>query len=414
MTISRATFVRAAGAALAASAVARTSQRARADALPPAAIDLGDDVFVQEAWRDLGGRRVGIVANQASVTSRLDSIVDAIRANPSIRLTAIFAPEHGLRGDRPAGSYVASYIDPRSSLPVYSLYGATRKPNAAMLAGVDVLLVDLQDVGDRAYTYVSTMASVMQAAKEHGKAVWVLDRPNPIGGAIVEGPVLDPRFSTFIGLYPIALRHGMTIGELARAFNDAFGIGCSLRVIPMRRWRREMLWEDTGLVWVPTSPNIPDAATTLVYPATGVIDNAGINNGVGTAKPFWYAGGYGVDGYAYARRLNALELPGVFFRPANWSPFAGFWAGKDLSGVELVLTQPHRFLSVRTGLELIAAARAVAPSLVRWKVPHIDRDWGTDTLRNGIENGASVAAILAGWQERLTAFRTLRERYLLY
>ncbi|MBV9104365.1 MAG: DUF1343 domain-containing protein, partial [Candidatus Eremiobacteraeota bacterium] len=225
--------------------------------MPAANITLGNEVLLRESWRDLAGRAVGLVTNQTGVTSQLEPLVDALRRNPAVRLRALYAPEHGLRGDRPAGSSVGSYVDERTALPVYSLYGATRRPSAAMLSAIDVLLFDIQDVGARPYTYVSTMAEVMQAAKMFDKAVWVLDRPNPIGGTVVEGPVLEPAFSSFIGLYPIAMRHGMTIGELAQMFNDRFGIGCTLRVVAMREYRRKMLWPETRLAWVQTSPNIP-------------------------------------------------------------------------------------------------------------------------------------------------------------
>jgi len=217
---------------------------ARALPLPAAKVTLGDDVFLKETWHDLKGRCIGIVTNQSGVTGQQESIVDAVRRNPQICVKALYSPEHGLRGDQPAGAYVGSYTDPRSGLPVYSLYGKTRHPSAAMLAGVDVLVFDIQDVGNRAYTYISTMAYIMQSAKEYGKEVWILDRPNPVGGDMVEGPVLDPKFSSFIGLYPIAMRHGMTVGELAKLFNDRFGIGCDLRVIPMRGWNRGMTWSD--------------------------------------------------------------------------------------------------------------------------------------------------------------------------
>ncbi|MDQ2817261.1 MAG: DUF1343 domain-containing protein, partial [Candidatus Eremiobacteraeota bacterium] len=278
--------------------------------LPPAHVVLGDEVFLNETWRELNGRCVGVVTNQTGVTSRLEPLVDAIRNNGHICLKAIFAPEHGLRGDRPAGAYVESYTDERSGLPVYSLYGPTRHPTRAMLDGIDVLLFDIQDVGSRAYTYISTMAYVMQTAKAQGKEVWILDRPNPIGGEIVEGPVLDPKFSSFIGLYPIAMRHGMTVGELARMFNDRFGIGCALRVIAMRGYRRSMLWPDTGLAWVPTSPNIPRWETALLYPGLGLIDDAGLNNGVGSTEPFGYAGAERLDAFALADYLNEREIPG--------------------------------------------------------------------------------------------------------
>lgn len=388
---------------------------AEAGPMPPANVRLGDEVFLDEVWRDLNGHAVGVVTNQTGVTSNLEGIVDAIRRNPEIELRAIYSPEHGLRGDRPAASYVPSYVDPHSGLPVYSLYGATRKPSAAMLAGIDILLFDIQDVGDRAYTYISTLAYVMQAAKTYGKTVWVLDRPNPIGGSVVEGPVLDPRFSSFIGLYALPVRHGMTTGELASLYNEHFGIGCSLRVVAMQSYRREMLWPDTGLAWVQTSPNIPEWDTTLVYPATGLIESAGLNNGTGFTKPFKYAGALGLDGERLATYLNGRPIPGVHFRAAAWMPTSGFWQGKTLSGVELVVTDQRAFRAVRTAVELIVAARKLEPGAIEIASPAaLDRDWGTDTLRKGLEQGLDVAEILAQWEPATRAFEKLRQPYLIY
>jgi uncharacterized protein YbbC (DUF1343 family) len=401
-------------AALGCSAALRP--RAAAAANPPRAnVVLGDETFLRSAWRDLDGRSVGVVTNQTGVTSSLESIVDAIRRNPAIALRAIYSPEHGLRGDQPAGAYVPSYVDPHTELPVYSLYGATRKPSAAMLEGVDVLLYDIQDVGDRAYTYISTLAYVMEAAKATGKSVWVLDRPNPIGGSVVEGPVLDPRYKSFIGLFPLPIRHGMTVGELATLFNEHFGIGASLRVVPMQGWTRTMLWPDTGLAWVQTSPNIPEWETTLVYPATGLVDSAGINNGTGYTKPFKYAGAYELDGARLADYLNARQLAGVYFRPAAWSPLSGFWAGKTLTGVELVVTEPRAFRAVRTAVELLVGVRTISPKTLSIRsAAGLDRDWGTDSLRLGLEDGLDADTILRAWEPGTRAFETLRAKYLLY
>jgi uncharacterized protein YbbC (DUF1343 family) len=383
--------------------------------MPPAAVTLGDEVFLSDTWRELHGRCVGVVTNQSGVTSQLVSIVDAIRQNPQICIKAIFAPEHGLRGDRPAGEYVASYVDDRTGLPVYSLYGATRHPSAESLAGIGVLLVDLQDVGARPYTYASTVAYVMESAKAAGKDVWILDRPNPAGADVVEGPVLDPAFKSFIGLYPIAMRHGMTIGELASMFNDAFGIGCTLRVIKMRNYARSMTWAQTGLAWIPTSPNIPDWTTALVYPATGLIESAGINNGTGYTNPFKLAGGVNVDAYGLAQTLNKRNLPGVHFVPAYWTPGSGFWAGKTLRGVELIITDPRSFRSVRTAIEILFAIKQTAPSALSIRsAAAFDRDWGTDRVRQMLEEGSGPDAIAGSWEPKLRAFSALRERYLLY
>ncbi|GAC1305970.1 MAG: DUF1343 domain-containing protein [Vulcanimicrobiaceae bacterium] len=391
------------------------SARARAAALPRPAVTLGNETFLAETWRDLRGRSVAVVTNQTGVTGNLETIVDAIRRNDAIEIKAIYSPEHGLRGDQSAGAYVASYVDERSALPVFSLYGATRRPSAAMLAGIDVLLFDIQDVGDRAYTYISTLAYVMVAAKTYKKAIWVLDRPNPLGGAIVEGPVLDPKFSSFIGLYPLPIRHGMTIGELAKLYNERFSIGADLRVIAMKGYTRAMLWPDTGLQWVQTSPNIPEWSTTLVYPATGLIDGAGVNNGTNYTKPFKYAGAYRLDGLRLADHLNDRPLPGVHFRAASWTPLAGFWAGKTLSGVELVVTDPRAFRAVRTAVEILVAVRKISPATISvHSAVGLDKDWGTDTLRRGLEDGLDADAILRQWEPATRAFVEMREKYLLY
>ncbi|MGZ3496054.1 MAG: exo-beta-N-acetylmuramidase NamZ family protein [Vulcanimicrobiaceae bacterium] len=387
---------------------------ANAGQLPRAKVTLGDEIFLQSAWHDLHGKCVGVITNQTGVTSHLVNIVDAIKANPGICLKAIYSPEHGLRGDRAAGAYVSSYTDPRTGLPVYSLYGPQKHPSAKMLAGVDVLLFDIQDVGDRPYTYVSTMAYAMEAAKEFGKEIWVLDRPNPIGGDGVEGPVLDPRFKSFIGLYPIPMRHGMTVGELADLFNSEYGIGAKLRVIRMEGWHRDMLWPDTGLQWVQTSPNIPEWSTAVVYPGTGLIDNAGLNGGIGTTKPFKYAGTVGLDAYRLAGVLNAKALPGVYFRPAYWSPFFGSLKEQQLGGVELVVYDPRVFPSVRAGVEILTAVRDIAPSAIKIDAKALDIDWGTDSLRLGLKDGESAAALEDAWQPAVDRFKTIRAKYLLY
>jgi uncharacterized protein YbbC (DUF1343 family) len=400
-----------AGAALAAAATVRL----RAETPPAARIELGDEVFLRSEWRALNGRTVGVIANQSGVTSRLESIVDAIRRHGEIRIKAIYGPEHGFRGDRGAGASVTSYIDPQTQLPVYSLYGASRHPSAAMLDGVDVLLFDIQDVGSRAYTYISTMAYAMQSAKEHDKEFWVLDRPNPIGGAIVEGPVLEPAYESFIGLYPIPMRHGMTIGELAGLFNDHFGIGARLHVVRMNGWHRSTLWPDTGLQWVPTSPNIPTWQTTFVYVGTGLLDSAGINNGSGFTLPFFLAGTLGVDGAKLAARLNARSLPGVWFRPAAWSPLTGFWQDHELTGVQLMVFDFRRFYAVRTAVEIAVAVRDLFPHAIDIKsVSGLDRDWGTDAFRQALLSGKNASEILAQWSENVADFESIRRRYLLY
>ncbi|MDE2571509.1 MAG: DUF1343 domain-containing protein [bacterium] len=407
----RSTFISASVAAAASAAMQR--RRAAAAALPAANLALGDDVFLAREIERLRGRCVGIVTNPTGVTSRLTSVVDAVHRDPRICLRALYAPEHGLRGAAVAGARVASSVDPVTGIPVYSLYGAQRRPSAAMLADVEVLLVDLQDVGDRDYTYVSTLAYVMESAKEHGREVWVLDRPNPLGGATIEGPVLDPRYRSFISLYPMALRHGMTIGELAGMINEHFGIGCALHVVAMDGWRRAMLWPDTGLQWVQTSPNIPTWETCFPFLTTGLLDGIGVFNGVGTTKPFFLAGLPGVSGERLAEDLNARDLPGVYFRPGYWQPFFGRYAKQIVPGVELVIYDYRRYRGVPTSVEIAVALRDLAPHGLRYG-SELDRDWGTDAFRRGLQAHHSSAAIIGEWTAATAAFKAAATPFYLY
>jgi uncharacterized protein YbbC (DUF1343 family) len=412
--VDRRSFLAGGGAALAMPSAARATDLS-VRATEKNRIVLGDDVFVRDAWRTLRGRTIGIVTNQSGVLSSREPLVDAVHRNGQINVKALFGPEHGIRGVVGAGETVGSSVDEKTGLPVHSLYGSTRHPTQAMLDGIDVLVFDIQDVGARPYTYVSTMAYVMEAAAQYGKEVWILDRPNPVGGVLLDGPVLDPKFKSFIGLYPIPERHGMTVGELAELYNDHFKIGCELKVVMMEGWSREMLWADTGLTWVATSPNMPFARTTLVYLATGLVDEAGVNNGIGTARPFEYAGGYGYDPAAFRDALAARKIPGVEFEPTDWVPAKGFWAGKTLRGVTINVTDPHAFPSVRTAVEFLAAARAQGKYHVASGHEKImDRDWGTDAIRLALDTGTPPDTIVASWQPGLRTFKALRSKYLLY
>ena len=406
------------GSALAAGAAAyATPARAQLYNVgnPSPKVILGDEVLLNSPWwRHLTSARIGIITNQTGVTSNGVSVVSAVRAK-GLNVVALFSPEHGLHGDRPAGAFVASYVDAATGLPVYSLYGPDRHPTDAMLVGIDVLLFDIQDVGSRSYTYISTMAFAMQGAAAHGIEFWVLDRPNPVGGVAVEGPVLDPQYSSFVGLYPIAMRHGMTVGELAQLFNQHFGIGAKLRVVTMGGWSRSMIWPFTGLPWIRTSPNIPTWETTFVYLCTGLTDSMGLNNGVGTGTPFFYAGAPNLDARAFAARLGDDGRPGVALEPATWTPDHGANAGRAFSGVRLNLVNPAEFAPVRTAVELLAAARDVQPSIIAANNVHeIDIDWGTDAVRSQILAGKSASEIADAWRPGVDAFVTLRERFLLY
>ncbi len=388
---------------------------------PPATrVRPGIEVLLEKYQGLLEGKRIGLVTNQTGVNSQLIHDADLLRQVESTRLAALFAPEHGLRGDRPAGEYVLSYIDPQTKLPVYSLYGKTRKPTPEMLAGIDLLILDLQDVGTRAYTYISTMANVMTAARENHLPVMVLDRPNPIGGVAVEGPVLEDDFRSFIGMYPIPVRHGMTIGELAGLFNKEFGIGADLTVIPMEGWRREMLFADTGLPWVATSPNIPKMETTIFYPGTGLIGEAGFVEGAGTDRPFEYVAAPGIDGAALAESLNSRGLAGVRFKPISVVPARGGYDGKTSGGVQLEITDARAFRPVETAVHILTAIRDLNSNRSYWpKVAPgtrnmFDLAMGADAVRLAIQRGEKPETIIAAWQEKLSDFMAIRAGYLIY
>jgi uncharacterized protein YbbC (DUF1343 family) len=282
--------------------------------------EVGEEVLLNDRMDLLKGKRVGLITNPTGVDRSLKSIVDTFYHNKNIHLTALFGPEHGVRGSEDAGAYVPFYIDKKTHIPVYSLYGETKKPTPEMLKNVDVLVFDIQDVGTRFYTYIYTMAYAMQAAKENHIPFIVLDRPNPLGGTKVEGPVLDPKYSSFVGMYPIALRHGMTVGELAKYFNNEFNIGADLTVVKMKGWKRNEYYDETPLQWVMPSPNMPTLDTALVYPGAALFEGTNVSEGRGTTRPFELIGAPYIDGDVLAQKLNELKLPGVVFRSANFTP----------------------------------------------------------------------------------------------
>ena len=363
------------------------------------------------------GRRVGLVTNPTGVDRELRSTVDLLHRHPEVELVALFGPEHGVRGDAQAGDAVATTRDAATGLPVYSLYGEHREPTPEMLRGIDVLLFDIQDAGARFYTYPYTLAKVMQAAARAGIPVVVLDRPNPVGGVEVEGPVLEPEYASFVGMYPIPVRHGMTIGELARLFNGAFGIGARLEVVPVRGWRRDMREPGHALPWVPPSPNMPTPDTALVYPGTALLEGTNVSEGRGTTRPFETVGAPYVDADALAARMNALGLPGVRFRPVWFMPTFSKHAGRRCGGVQLHVTDPAAFRPFRTGVALLATLRAMYPddfAFLDGDPPFFDRLAGNGWLREAILAGESPGAIEARWQAQLREFLALRERYLLY
>lgn len=364
--------------------------------------------------------RVGLITNASSVTRDLRPNVDALRA-AGVNLVALFGPEHGFSASAADGAHIASGRDARTGLPIYSLYGETRKPTREMLANVDVLLFDLQDVGVRFYTYTTTLALTLEACAENRLPLIVLDRPNPINGHTLEGALLDPALQSFIGHGPLPIRYGMTMGELARFYNAELNIGAELQVIPMQGWQRTMWFDDTGLPWTPPSPGMPHFATSIVYPGMCLIEGTNLSEGRGTALPFEIVGAPWLDGYALAEALNARQLPGVRFRPVTFTPLASKHAQQTCYGVQVHVTEREAFRPVTVGLHVIAACRAQNPSRFEFlksswegRPPHVDLLTGDVRVRATLQAGESLETLLREWQTQLARFDTTRQKYLLY
>jgi uncharacterized protein YbbC (DUF1343 family) len=383
----------------------------------------GLDVLVHHRLGLLRGRRFGLLAHQASVTARIEHAVPLLSDVRGARLAALFAPEHGLGGAAQDHAAVATTRDPVTGLAVTSLYGARREPTQAMLRGLDLLVVDLQDVGARYYTFQWTLALAMRACARAGVRVLVLDRPNPLGGEQVEGNLPDPRFASFVGLYPLPARPGLTLGELARHLRLHHGLVCALEIVDMRGWRREMLWEDTGLPWVPPSPNMPTPDTARVYPGGCLVEGTNLSEGRGTTRPFEWVGAPWLDAAAYADALARERLPGVVFRSATFRPTFHKYAGRLCGGVQLHVTDRARFRPFVTGLALIAVARRLAPGHFRWRRPPyeferrrlpIDILLGTDTIRRALSRGATLGALERSWRGGLAVWRRQRAPSLAY
>jgi uncharacterized protein YbbC (DUF1343 family) len=400
------------------SATSSTSRGVEAPAVRP-----GLDQFVANPPGWARGKRLGLITNVAGVDSRGRNNIDLLAADKRVRLTALFAFEHGLRGDAPAGQPIESGVDAKTGLPVYSLYGDVREPTAEMLRDVDVLVYDVQDAGARPLTRVSTMALGMKAAARKGIPFAVLDRPNPIGGAIVEGPVLDPAFASFVGMYPIPLRHGMTVGELARLYNERFGIGATLYVVPVDGWPRDMMFDGTRLPFIPPSPNLRRLEAELLYPGTVLLEGTNLSEGRGTDFPFEQTGAPWIVPDTLIRALNALGLAGVRF-DAVQIPVAADgrrFPGQTIPGVRLVVTDRRAFRAVRTAMLLIDTIHRLWPNEFQWtganqrepNVRTVDRLAGTDQFRLAVDAG-TLRVKLTEWDAQARAFESLREPFLLY
>lgn len=372
------------------------------------------------------GARVGLTAHAASIDHQARHAVDLLGSSPALRLVRLFAPEHGLWGHEQDMESVAATRDPVSGLDVISLYGSAAtslRPRLEHLADLDAVIVDLQDVGTRYYTYIYTLSFVMETAAEAGIPVVVLDRPNPLGGDRVEGPILDPSLASFVGRYPLPVRHGMTIGELAGLFNEEFGIGCNLRVVPMNNWNRELAFDGCGLPWVPPSPNMPTTATALVYPGGCLVEGTNLSEGRGTTSPFELVGAPWIDDRALARQLGDAGLPGVLFRPASFRPMFGKHAGSPCRGVQVIVTDAVAFEPFATYLAVLVAARRLAPGEFAWRTEAyefeserlaIDLLLGRHDLRPMLEAGASEDEMAAMWRVELDRFNKTRAKHLIY
>lgn len=387
-------------------------------------VRLGLEALVAgKVGRDLRSAPVALVLHPASVGPDLKGSADTLlEAGFSVR--TLFGPQHGAGGEKQDNMIESEHAtDPRTGLPVYSLYSGVRKPTPEMLVGLDAVLFDLQDVGVRVYTFVWTMALAMEACAEAGVRFVVLDRPNPIGGDAVQGPVLQPGFESFVGLHPIPLRHGLTTGELALWLNRVRGIGCDLTVVPMEGWRRSMRWRDTGLPYVPPSPNLPTPDSCTVYPGMVLLEGTNLSEGRGTTRPFEIVGAPFLDEHAFAAELSAMGFSGVRFRPCSFEPTFQKYRGERCGGVQVHVTDVDAFLPVDVAVAVLQVAKRLAPDRFDWREPPyeyedrlmpVDILWGNDRLRLAIDGGASPQEITAGLAEGCTAFRAECESCLLY
>ncbi len=355
----------------------------------------GLEVLLEDSLSLVKGRRLGLVTNQTAVDSKGQGIVHLLQAHPQVELVRLFSPEHGLDGSRPAGELVRDQLDAASGLPVSSLYQGSRTVDPTLLKDLDALLFDIQDIGIRPYTFASTLAEVMKAVRTAGVELILLDRPNPLGGGMVGGLTLDPAFASFIGPYPIPYVHGLTMGELGLLFNTRFGIGCKLRVLPMKGWKRSMLFPETGLPWVPTSPNVPTWDTPLAMAITGPVGELGTCSiGIGTASPFWVAGTDSTQAEDLARLFNGESLAGVRAMPWHWTPVSGSWKEKSCHGLRLLFTELKAVDPGKAQLAMLDVLNAAVDSFA-WKGSEgqrrmFDKAMGSDKVRTLLQKGRTL------------------------
>jgi uncharacterized protein YbbC (DUF1343 family) len=385
---------------------------------------LGLEKLLGERQGLLRGARVGLVCNQSSVDHGLRHAADLLHEQSGIKLTALFGPQHGIRGDVQDNMVESKHaVDRQTGLPIYSLYSETREPTEEMLEDLDVLVFDMQDVGCRIYTFVYTLANCMRAARRFGKRVVVCDRPNPINGEALAGTVLEPLFASFVGQFPLATRHGMTVCELARMFNEYYGIGCELELVPMEGWSRELWLDETDAPWVIPSPNMPTLDSATVFPGAVHVEGTQLSEGRGTTKPFELIGAPYIEAEEYAKALSKLGFAGVYFRSCGFQPTFQKHAGQTCGGVQIHVTNRNAFEPVIVGVAAVKVAYDLYTEHFRWKEPPYEYVYdqnpfdviaGTNKLREAIERGDSIESIEASWTSDLEKFKTEREQFLLY
>ncbi len=382
-------------------------------------------MLVKSDFEVLRGKRVGLITNPTGIDRNLRSTVDILYNAPGVKLTALYGPEHGVRGEFTAGEIIGSVKDPVTGIPVYSLYGETRKPAREMLRDIDVLVYDIQDIGSRSYTYISTLGLAMEAAAENNIPFVVLDRPNPLGGIRMEGPLVQPGFFSFVSQYPIPYIHGLTVGELAGYLNEEGllrnGIKCRLEVINMKGWKRDMIFEETGLPWVPSSPHIPYAQTPLFYPATGILGELyTVSIGVGYTLPFQLFAAEWINADSLTASLNSLSLPGVKFRPVHFKPYYSVSQGKMIHGVQIHLTDPKIAPLTLLQFYFLQEAHKLWPDKDVFslcdpsRLEMFDKVCGTDKVRTEFLKTWQVRSILDLWNRDIPAFRKKAEKYMIY
>jgi uncharacterized protein YbbC (DUF1343 family) len=370
----------------------------------------GIDVLEAEKFASLAGKRVGLITNQTGVDRQGRSTIDLLAHAPGVKLIALFSPEHGIRGA--LDERVSSTKDEATGLPIYSLYGETERPTDSMLAGIDALVFDVQDAGVRFYTYITTMGYAMEAAAAHHVAFYVLDRPDPLGGDRIEGPMLDSDRTNFVGYFPMPVRMGMTLGEMAQMFNVEKQIGCDLHVIRMKNWRRKMWFRDTGLHWVNTSPNLRSEVAGILYPGLEILQAGGVSVGRGTETPFEIVGAPWISGEEFAAYLTNRAIPGVRFESRKFTPDAGLFKGELCEGVRVVLGDRNALQSMRMGIEIAAALAKLYPG--KFETAKMIALVGNGETIKQLQEGLDPSAIVASWIRELEAFRNVRAKHLLY